>query len=68
MGKSEKDFNILAKKEKWKQGKFSLIPLLLFSENTSRAIYFKDVDINTEPTVISDALNEIKIAHSMHAH
>ena len=56
VGKTEKDFNSLCKVEKWKQGKYSFSPLLFFSENTARAVYFKDYEFNEDVVAIGNKL------------
>ena len=63
IGKSEKDFNSLCKLDKWKKGKHNFSPLLFFSENTARAIYFKDYDFNEDTAAIGDKLKEMQIAY-----
>ena len=64
VGKKEEDLNRLIKRERWKDGPYKLIPLLPFADNTARAVYFKDVDADTNPDDFIKILGDMGIAQS----
>ena len=63
IAKSDHDFNLLLKSEKWNQSVHRFFPRLGIADNLAKVAYVKDVDHETDPEIISKILTEKNISH-----